>query len=668
MKRMETTINKLIELGLTTAQATELHQQIHPHLSSITPETSWQALSPYLSAYPFPVHLYLFTLLFPQWRDHPEQAPAWLPSAELKKHANLARYMHEQGITDRAAFHRWTVENNEIFWQQIIKKLGITFQQPPTRTCDLKEGIASPEWLPGAKLNISDSCFTAKPTKTALIYQDPQKHLRTLSYQQLNHISQRIANSLHHSGMHAGDSIAIAMPMTIEAVAIYLGIIKMGGVVVSIADSFSSEEIATRLQIAKTKAIFTQDYVWRNNKKLPLYERVAAAHAPLTIVLPSKESVLLPLRDGDLTWQTFLLDDSHFDSVACNPMQPCNILFSSGTTGAPKAIPWNHTTPIKAASDAYLHHNIQPGDILAWPTNLGWMMGPWLIFAALINQATIAIYPDTPIERAFGEFVQSAKVTMLGVVPTIVTQWRQSACMEGLDWHTIKAFSSSGECSNAEDMLYLMSLAGYKPVIEYCGGTEIGGAYISSTMLDKNYPSLFTTPTMGLDLLIIDENGQPTDNGEVAIVPPSIGLSTNLVNANHHAIYYENMPLSPSGKVLRRHGDQIKRLPNSCYCILGRADDTMNLGGIKISSAEIERALAGLEEIIETAAIATLGNGPSQLIIYATTKQPLDKASIKKKMQDRINRYLNPLFKIHDVIFLSELPKTASNKIIRRML
>jgi acetyl-CoA synthetase len=291
------------------------------------------------------------------------------------------------------------------------------------------------------------------------------------------------------------------------------------------------------------------------------------------------------------------------------------------------------------------------------------MMGPWLIFAAFLNQATLALYYDLPRDQDYGKFVQDAKVTMLGVVPTLVASWRQSECMHGLDWSAIKRFTSTAECSNAEDMLYLASRAGYKPIIEYCGGTETGGGYLTSTMIEKNYPSLFTTPAMGIDFAMLD-------NGEVALIPPSIGLSTTLLNADHHEIYYTNMPKTPDGKTLRRHGDQIQRLQSGNYCILGRSDDTMNLGGIKISSAEIERAIKGIAGITETAAIAVnlANHGPSSLVIYAATTASLDKDVVKKTMQTKINQHLNPLFKIYDVVFKSELPKTASNKIMRRIL
>jgi len=606
-----------------------------------------------------------------KWIPNQIPHPHGYPPRDIIASANISRSMSKLGMKDVKSFHQWTVHHYQDFWRAVVEALHIVFDKKPDAVCDLSKGIESPAWFPGAKLNIANSCFNADKSSPAIIYEDANNKLVTLTYEELNHLSNRVANSLVKQGFKAGDAIGIAMPMNQYAVGIYLGIIKMGGVVVSIADSFSSEEIAVRLNLAHAKAIFTQDFTLWGNKKLSLYEKVLKSDSAMTVfVVPLESRVSISLRDQDKAWEDFLDDNINFTAVSCDPMAACNILFSSGTTGEPKAIVWNHTTPIKAASDAYFHQNIQPGDVLAWPTNLGWMMGPWLIFAALINHGAVALYTGAPKDRIFGEFVQRAKVNMLGVVPTLVATWRQSKCMEGLDWSTIKVFSSTGECSNADDMLYLMSLAGNKPVIEYCGGTEIGGAYLSSTVVQNNYPSLFTTPTMGLDIAIIDEEGKPSDVGEVAIIPPSIGLSTELLNADQHEVYYANMPQQLDGRILRRHGDQIKRHADGYYSILGRVDDTMNLGGIKTSAAEIERALSGISQIIETAAIAVPppDNGPSLLIIYASTSANLDKQTVMKEMQIKMNAHLNPLFKISEVIFVNELPKTASNKIMRRVL
>jgi len=667
------TSEQLLSFGIHTSDAKTIADKLNAfllHLSS--QEEVWQKISNEIlnTTYPFSLHLFLFHCIYPNWPEQLHSAPAWIPSKKLIENTNIFQVMTSLNFKNIILFHQWSVQHFEMFWETIIKKLGIIFKEPYKKIYDPASGIEAPRWLIDAKLNIADSCFNAPPTKTAIIFQNPQGTLQTLSYKELHRLSNRIANSLLQSGFKPADAIAIDMPMTPYAVAIYLGIIKMGGTVVSIADSFSKEEIATRLNIANTKGIFTQDFIVRDTKKLPLYEKIIAANAPFAIVLPCEEKIQYPLRPTDLSWEKFLIADDNFNSLAAHPMAHINILFSSGTTGTPKAIPWNHTTAIKSASDGFFHQDIQKNDIVAWPTNLGWMMGPWLIFATLINQATIALYDGAPRDQAFGKFIQDAQVTILGVVPTLVASWRQSQCMEKFNWHAIKLFTSTGECSNPEDMLYLMSLAGYKPIIEYCGGTEIGGAYITSTMIEKNYPSVFTTPAMGLDLVLLDEQGQLTNSGEVALIPPSFGLSTELLNADHHKIYFANMPTTPMGKKLRRHGDQICRLEENAYCILGRIDDTMNLGGIKISSAEIERVLSGIDNILETAAIAVSlnGHGPSQLVIYAATHTQLNKEFVMKEMQTRINKHLNPLFKIHDIVFVNELPKTASNKIMRRKL
>ena len=244
-----------------------------------------------------------------------------------------------------------------------------------------------------------------------------------------------------------------------------------------------------------------------------------------------------------------------------DPADAVNILFSSGTTGEPKAIPWTQTTPIKCAVDAHFHQDVHPGDVLVWPTNLGWMMGPWLIFGSLMNRATIGLFYGAPTGRAFGEFVQDSRATVLGVVPSLVKTWRTSGCLAGLDWSAIKVFTSTGECSHADDMRWLMQQAGGKPVIEYCGGTEIGGAYITGTLARPCIAGTFNTPTLGLDVVILDEQGQPADSGEVFLLPPSIGLSNSLLNKDHHEVYFAGTPPGPGRAILRRHGDEMEVLP-----------------------------------------------------------------------------------------------------------
>jgi acetyl-CoA synthetase len=597
--------------------------------------------------------------------------PDWTPSPEQIENSNIGWLMRHLGDKSYEEVHAWSVEHREDYWKLAIERLGIRFRQPYQQLLDRTCGVEQAAWLSGARLNIAESCFLASPETPAIVHQVQGGPIRTMTYGELDSLSSRVATNLRRSGFEVGDALAILMPMTAEAVALYLGIIKAGCVVVGIADSFQVPEIATRLRISQAKAIFTQDVLLRGEKAIPLYANAVGSGIERAIVLPAGEELTVALRDQDSSWHDFLESNASFDVVPSEPTSPINILFSSGTTGDPKAIPWNQTTPIKCAADAHFHQDVQPGDIVVWPTNLGWMMGPWLIFGSLMNRATIGLYAGSPAQREFGEFVQNSRTTILGVIPSLVKTWRVTGCMDVLDWTGLKLFSSTGECSNASDMRWLMQLAGGKPVIEYCGGTEIGGSYIGQTLARPVIASTFNTPILGWDFVIVDEAGQPAESGEVFLIPPSLGNSTTLLNADHHQVYFAETPSGSQGSLLRRHGDQFLQLPNGYWQAQGRADDTMNLGGIKVSSAEIERVLQKVPGVVETAAIAVADQeGPRQLVIYVVQNPTATKDlhALHQQMQQAIARDLNPLFKIHRVIPIASLPRTASNKVMRRLL
>lgn len=599
----------------------------------------------------------------------------WKPTTQTIAKTHIGQWMKMLRLRKYSDLHRWSVRNREKFWAQAIQAVGIRFRTRPTQVLDPESKADSPQWLPGASLNIAESCFQAPADSIAIVYRKDSADgpLTQITYGELAALSNRVSNGLWELGIRPGDGIAIDLPMTPEAVAIYLGVVQCGAYVIGIADSFAPQEIAARVRIGSAKLIFTQDVIEREGKSLPLYEKVIEAKAPRAVVLTAGKALSVKLRTGDQPWAQFLSGDSEFTAVECSPDDITNVLFSSGTTGDPKAIPWTHVTPIKCATDAYFYQDIQAGDAIAWPTSLGWMMGPWLIYAALINQGTIALYGGMPHHRGFGEFLRDARVKVLGVVPSLVKAWKNSNCMKGLKWKDLRCFSSTGECSNPVDMAWLMKLGGgTRPVIEYCGGTEIGGAYITSVLALPNIPASFNTPTLGLDVVIKNEKGKTSQNGELFIVPPSIGLSNRLLNKDHFEVYYLDCPPGPRGALLRRHGDQVESLGKGYYRAHGRVDDTMNLGGIKVSSAEIETVLNKVDGILETAAIAVppAGGGPSQLVIYAVLRsQKAGKSEeLLPQLQTAIKSKLNPLFKISDLKLVSTLPRTASNKVMRRVL
>ncbi|ONK65596.1 uncharacterized protein A4U43_C07F38710 [Asparagus officinalis] len=657
-------------------------------------------------SHPHELHQLVYYSVYAEWdvsvRGPP---PYWFPSEIQSKDSNLGRVMEVHGpkllgssyhdpVTSFSLFQKFTVQHPEIYWSIAIKELSVVFREPPKAILDTSDrSNVGGTWFPGGIMNIAECCLLpgSLPKKTddgvAIIWRnegfddDPVNYL---TYKELRDQVMLVANALDMT-FTKGDMIAIDMPMTSTAVIIYLAIVLAGYVAVTIADSFAANEIATRMRITNAKGIFTQDFIIRGGRTFPLYSRVVEGCQSKAIVVPVRgNNVGVTLRSHDLSWNDFISSTGALPKPfnyppVYQPMEAMtNILFSSGTTGDPKAIPWTQISPIRTASEAWAHCNMQAGDVYCWPTNLGWVMGPSILYSAFLTGATLALYHGSPLGRSFGKFVQDASVTVLGTIPSIVKAWKSSKCMEGLDWTKIRGFGTTGETSDIDDDLWLSSRAYYPPIIEFCGGTELASSYVVGSLLQPQAFGAFSTPPMTAGFVILDEQGIPYPDdqpcvGEVALFPIHMGASQRILNADHNKVYFHGMPVY-RGMKLRRHGDIVQRTIGGYYIVQGRADDTMNLGGIKTSSVEIERVCNRADErVLETAAVGIkpVTGGPEQLVVLVVLKPgalDCEPHFLRTKFQKAIQKNLNPLFKVSYVKIVPEFPRTASNKLLRRVL
>ncbi|XP_010552277.1 PREDICTED: probable acyl-activating enzyme 18, peroxisomal isoform X7 [Tarenaya hassleriana] len=654
----EVGVDDYVNAGLSLEEAKRFDEVVRDVISKVEgsdPREQWKALvgsSELRPSHPYSLHQLVYYSVYSNWDDSLHGPPLyWFPSLTESKSTNLGRLMethcprllgssYNNPIESFGLFREFSLQHPDcfpisflpqVYWSIVLDELSLAFFSCPRCILDTTDkSKPGGTWLPGAVLNIAECCLlpSSHPRKeddsVAVVWRDEgsddddDSHVNRMTLKELREQVMMVAKAL--AGVFAkGDTVAIDMPMTVNAVIIYLAIVLAGCIVVSIADSFAAKEIATRLRVSKAKGIFTQDYIFRGGRRFPLYSRVVEAAPSKVIVLPATGTELgVQLREQDLSWNDFLSNaKNHPRGVYyfCPAYQPVdamiNILFSSGTTGEPKAIPWTQLSPIRSACDGWAHVDIQPGDTYCWPTNLG-------------------------------------------------------------------SYATTGEASNVDDDLWISSKSGYKPVIECCGGTELSSSYIIGCPLQPQAFGAFSTPSMTTGIVILDENGFPFPgddkpcSGEIALFPRYLGATDRLLNADHDAVYFKGMPFY-KGMRLRRHGDIVKRTVGGYYTVQGRADDTMNLGGIKTSSIEIERVCDNADQCVsETAAIsvAPRDGGPEMLAILVVLKKGFKKKpeELKNMFSRAIQRDLNPLFKVSIVKIVPEFPRTASNKLLRRVL
>lgn len=614
-------------------------------------------------------------------------APVWWPESQEVLKDPLALLIKETGVTDYPALHRWSTEDRERFWKKMFEEFRIVLRRPPEIFLDVSQGIDRARWLVGARMNLADSLLQAPPQKTAVIFRDEYGWSGSVTYEDLNRLSDRVAYSLRSLGLQAGDQIVIHMPMSLDSITLELGAMKAGVVVVSMATSFAAKEIQDRLALVDAKFIFTQHTFLRAGKTTPIYEVACQAKAPRAVVLQQHPQPT-DLRPGDLLFVDFLQQgsDEPFASIDREPCEPTAILFSSGTTGKSKPIIWDSLTMIRSAVDARYHHGVGPQDRVHWMTEPGWMMNRYVIAAALLNQATLTIFTGATSVPAYGQFLEETATTMVGVVPDFVHGWRESGILEKFDLTRVRRFVSTGKPSNRRDYLYLSYLtSGRAAVLEYLGGTEIGGGYVSGTMIHPSVLSAFPVWALGLNgvfktgdgKLIPAEQAPPGTVGEYLIKGPSIGLSQRMWRdpdgRQHFASYYEGAPTDADGTRLRKHGDVFEVLGGGYLRSLGRTGaGQINPGGIGCPVVKLEELAATHPLVIEAAAAEILSQeGDSQLVFFVVPRQKLDsqsKSRVMKELSAILKSNYNKSLRIDDILLVDALPKTPTAKVQHPLL
>lgn len=638
--------------------------------------------------------------------DNLEHQPiAWQPTPEVIERAQLTKFMHQVGVKTWDELYQFSINDVEKYTAEVLKFLDIKFNPPYEKLLDTSEGIEWSKWCVGGGLNISEMCLdrwigTEIENQAAIIWEGEERVVREVSYKELLEEVEICSASMRNIGLGKGDAIGIHLPMVIETVVALISIARIGAIAVPVFSGYGADAIANRLNAVKAKALFTCDGFSRRGK---LFKATDVIDEVLPRVKSIKRLYTIPLHKK-LTNQTHYFNWNDFwndgeinletQSLAepTSANDPLIILYTSGTTGKPKGIAHVHCGfPVKAAEDMAFGTDVGKGTRISWVTDIGWMMGPWLIYGALINGATMVLYdgsPDYPNPDRMWEFVAKHKVEILGISPTLVRglATKGDDLPKKHDLSSLRAFASTGEPWNPEPWRWLFEVVGdgKLPIINYSGGTEISGGILMNNPLVPIKPCGFSAPCLGIDADILDEKGESVENGkvgELAIKKTWLGMAQGFWNEPERYLEtywnrFDNIWV---------HGDFALKDEDGHWFILGRSDDTLKVAGKRVGPAEVESILVGHESVAEaavigipdeikgTAMIAFCVLSPTNfsLLNVLNTENAATNSSLsdlEAKLKQLIAKEMGKPLQPNRIHFVSALPKTRNAKVMRRVI
>ena len=574
--------------------------------------------------------------------------------------------------------------NLEWFWESVDEDIGIVWDEPYTKTLDTSNGIAWAKWFVNGKTNIYKSSvekFTKKtPEKIAYDFISEDGIQTKVSYFELNSKVSKFANGLKSLGVKKGDVIAIYLPMIEEAIISILAAAKIGAVQTIIFSGYSSESLQIRLQDCKAKILLTSDGFHRKGKSISQKTIVENAIIDTNI----EKIVVIPYKGIDQYEKSNKIE--FYDKLILNQSNSCSteimdsedplfILYTSGTTGKPKGVIHTHGGfSVFAGHQASYLVNMGENDRLFWPADIGWITGlVWNVYGLLLTGSNAIIYDgalDFPNSDRVWEILSNYKATIFGISPTAVRLFKKinAKPLEKYSLDTLQNIPTTGEPLDEDSWWWLFENVGNKkiPIMNLSGGTEIGGAMLSVFPGMKLKPSTVGIPVPGMDLDIVDEEGNPIrgNNGYLIIKQPWPAMTRGLLNDDERYLEtywskFENIWF---------HGDYVLADEDNLWYMKGRADDVINVSGHRMSTSEIEHTVISHNKISDAASISIPDELTGEAIVVFFVPENKNEVNLEADIIEHINKKIGKIAKPKLIFQLSDLPKTRTGKIMRRLL
>ena len=618
-----------------------------------------------------------------------EPAPhfAWIPDATTVAQANLTAFLRAAGVASYEELLERADTEPEWFFGALLKHLDYRFYRPYTRVLDESRGAPWTRWCVGGTTNVVLNALdrwrdTPTYEKPALVWEGEDGARRDFSYRELDREVCRCAGALRALGLGRGDVIAIYLPNVPEAMIAMLAAAKIGAIVMPLFSGFGADAMLARLELGGAKALVTVDGTSRRGK--PVAAKAIADEAAMQAA--SLRHVIVCRRAGnpvawfegrDHWWHELLAAQP--DAAPTEELDadaPFLLVFTSGTTGKPKGVVHAHAGfPAKIVMDLALCMDFKASDRLLWMSDMGWVVGPLIVYATPIMGGTLVLAegaPNFPDPDRMWRLIAEHKVSYLGIAPTTARTFiaQGSEPWKKYDLSALRVMASSGEPWTPEAWWWLFERVGGRrvPLLNFSGGTEMMGI-LACCLLRPLKPCAFNTPVPGTGADVVDERGRsvpPGAVGELVMRRPVIGLTRSLWRDD--ARYLENYWSTWNN--IWHHGDFASRDADGHWYIHGRSDDTLKIAGKRTGPAEIEALAMATGKLAEAAAIGVPDPIKGSALVLVCVPKPGVHATttLAEELTGVVTRGLGTPFKPKAVLLVPDLPKTRNLKIMRRVI
>lgn len=607
----------------------------------------------------------------------------WRPSDDYRQNSNVARLMRRLGVGTADELRAASVADVGAFWGTVVDDLGIPFREPFTQVLDLTDGIEWPEWFVDGGINAVDACLgrwaEQSPDSVAVVHEDENGLVRRLTFAELADTVARVRGYLRSIGVKKGDSVAVYLPMVPEAVATTYAVVSLGAVLVPLFSGFAPTAIASRIRDADAVAVVTADGTVRRQRPTAMLDQMRAA----LVSCPSVRATLVvphlgtgpELRGGEVSWEDVVAGRPDGDVEPTAASDVLLLAYTSGTTGRPKGAVHTHAGFLaKTACEVAYGFEITPGRTFCWITDMGWIMGPLSIFGTHANGGTLLLYegsPDVPDTSRLWQLVERHRVSMLGVSPTLIRTLRAASSDHPVqDLSSVRVVGSTGEPWDPESYEWLARdvLDSRVPIINFSGGTEVGGSFLCPYPVEDIRSCSLGGPALGMDVDVVDDSGARVRGriGELVCRQPWPAMTRGVWRdpERYHEAYWSTFP------GLWRHGDYALVDDDGSWFILGRSDDVMNVAGKRVAPAEIESVVAADPAVAESAVVGVPDptKGEAVWVFYVARGDGEDEPVVSDRVRAAVANEVGKPFAPSKVVRVPQLPKTRSAKILRRAI